>query len=79
MTRDCVVMTEDSHNDAGLVLVLSGSLKLSQHEEDLSGNHRLDHSNPEERVLYVAKKVFQNNLILSYKKENIIKFLFLLG
>ena len=32
-----MVMTEDSHNDAGLVLVLSGSLELSQCNNSAGG------------------------------------------
>jgi hypothetical protein len=38
-------MTEDSHNDAGLVFILSGSLVMSQRNEN---------EGTDERVLYAA-------------------------
>lgn len=43
-----VIMTEDSHNDAALVYILSGSLIMSQ-RGDQDGNQDL--------VLYTASKV----------------------
>ena len=44
MLPDDVIMTEDSHNDAALVFILSGSLVMSQ-------------CGDEESVLYTAYKV----------------------
>lgn len=51
-------MTEDSHNDAGLVYVLSGSLELSQCASQAAGSEGTTHARQD--TLYHAQQQQQH-------------------